>query len=74
MASRRHRIGSDARSDGENRVFMTPRAVAPTQMSRFCAGSAGPEKARLLRCQTSLYHQDTDFGPPPRIRAFSGPS
>ena len=26
----------------------------------------GPEKARLLRCRTSTYHLDTDFGSRPR--------
>src|SRR5688500_17953089 len=69
MASRRHRIGSDTRSDGESWVLMTLRAGATTQMSReapiaeyrdwrplFCAAACGgPEKAHLRRCRTSKY-------------------
>jgi len=59
MAARQHRIGSDARSDGESWVLMALRAVAPTQVCRFCAAFGGPERAWPLRCRSSLYRLNT---------------
>jgi hypothetical protein len=73
MATRQHRIGSDARSKGENRVLMTRLnhlgVVAPTQMSRFCAAFGGSERAWLRRGRSSLYRLNTAWS----LRLASAP-
>ena len=85
MTPRRHDFGPTSRSDDESyfnrygeeeRRRGRPKSVSPRR--------GGPEKAgappmqwrgpRLLRCRASAYRLQILLGPPPRIRAFSGPS